>query len=220
MKFYKIVNPKGHNGLVYHEGLNTDPLPFNPSGDCESGGIYFAREDILAFLDYGSDLYEVDPIGEIYENPTPPRKWKCKSVMLTYVGKTVDCIGDLIKAGADIHADYDLALRLSAKEGQLDVVKLLIKAGADIHACDDYALRLSAEAGQLDVVKLLIKAGADIHARNDFALRWSAEEGHLDMVKLLIKAGADIHARNDFALRWSARAGHLDVAEYLKSISA
>jgi hypothetical protein len=31
MKYYKIINPKGHNGLIYQEGINEDPLPFNPS---------------------------------------------------------------------------------------------------------------------------------------------------------------------------------------------
>ena len=41
-KYFKIVNPDGHHDLVYHEGYNEDPLPFNPTGDCEPGGIYFA----------------------------------------------------------------------------------------------------------------------------------------------------------------------------------
>ena len=29
MKFYKIVNPEGHQGMTYTEGLNTDVMPFN-----------------------------------------------------------------------------------------------------------------------------------------------------------------------------------------------
>lgn len=28
MKFYKIVNPAGHNGLVYHEGLNLEIVKY------------------------------------------------------------------------------------------------------------------------------------------------------------------------------------------------
>ena len=74
MNYYKIVNPKGHNGLIYKEGLNTDPLPFNPSGDCKSGGIYFAKEDIFAFLTYGTKVYQVEPVGEVYTNPNKPVK--------------------------------------------------------------------------------------------------------------------------------------------------
>ena len=30
-KYFKIVNPEGHNGLVYKEGYNEDPLPFKPA---------------------------------------------------------------------------------------------------------------------------------------------------------------------------------------------
>ena len=75
-KYFKIVNPNGHNGLVYHDGYNEDPLSFNPSGDCEPGGIYFSSTDILAFFDYGTDVYAVDPIGTIYENPGNPKKYK------------------------------------------------------------------------------------------------------------------------------------------------
>ena len=54
MNYYKILNKKeNHYGLQYQTGLNEDILEFNPSGDCTSGGIYFTREDIFAFLDYG-----------------------------------------------------------------------------------------------------------------------------------------------------------------------
>jgi len=51
MKYYKVVDSKnGHNGLFYKEGSNIDPLDFNPQGDCESGGIYFSREDIFGIM--------------------------------------------------------------------------------------------------------------------------------------------------------------------------
>jgi len=40
MNFYKILNEEEtHHGLKYQTGLNEDPLPFNPNGDCEPGGI-------------------------------------------------------------------------------------------------------------------------------------------------------------------------------------
>lgn len=51
--------------MQYRDGLNEDVLPFNPNGDCEAGGIYFAREDILAFLDRKQWIREVTlPEGE------------------------------------------------------------------------------------------------------------------------------------------------------------
>ena len=63
MDFYKIVNPKGHTGMIYKNGKNVDVLPFNPSGDCEPGGIYFSREDIFLFLDIGKVVFPLK-VGE------------------------------------------------------------------------------------------------------------------------------------------------------------
>ena len=124
MKYYKIIDPDGHNGLVYKEGLNVDPRPFNPSGDCEPGGIYFSREDVFAFLIYGSRVYEVEPQGEVYENPSSPKKFKAHSVVLKYVGETseVETIKTLVEDGADIHTEGEYALRWAANNGHLEVV--------------------------------------------------------------------------------------------------
>ncbi|MGC8739814.1 MAG: hypothetical protein ACP5UA_14395, partial [Candidatus Hydrogenedens sp.] len=88
LKFFKIVDPRGHNGLIYKEGYNEDIMPFYPSGDCAPGGIYFSGKDILAYITYGTEVYEVEPIGEIYENPGVPKKYKTHAVNLKYIGKT------------------------------------------------------------------------------------------------------------------------------------
>ena len=218
MKYYKIVNPEGHNGLVYKEGLNVDPKPFNDKCNCEDVGIYFSREDILAFLYDGSELYEVEPIGEVYENPGSPKKFKAHSVNLKYVGKVQDNIQFLVEQGADIHVQNNYILKRSATKGQLDVVKYLVENGANIHAENDYALRYSACNGHLEVVKYLVENGADIHSIDDFALRWSAELGQFNIVKYLVEQGADIHTDDDFALRYSAKNGHTEIAEYLKNL--
>lgn len=157
MKYYKIVNPNGHNGIVYKEGYNEDPLPFTPSGDCEPGGIYFSREDILAFLDYGTEVYEVEPVGEVYENPSKPKKYKAHAVNLKYIGELRD----------------------------LEVIKKLIEDGADVNARDNYALRWASKNGHLDIVRYLIEHGANIHANNDCALLHAENNGYLDVVKFL-----------------------------------
>ena len=189
VNFYKILNEEEtHHGLKYHDGLNVDPLPFNPSGDCKPGGIYFTREDILAFLDYGPWIRKVTiPQGEpVYENPGSPKKWKAKRVIL----------------GPRRRID-------------LQVIKELVEEGADIHANDDLALRWAAENGHLDVVKFLVKEGADIHVFDNIVLRWAAKNGYFKIVKYLVKEGANIHAENDEALRWATREGHLEIVEYL-----
>ena len=107
MNFYKITNEEEfHNGIRYKTGLNVDVLPFNPLGDCESGGIYFAREDILAFGSYGKWIRQVTiPKGDkIYKNPGTLEKWKACRVIL---GKrrclrTEETLLALIKEGAKI----------------------------------------------------------------------------------------------------------------------
>ena len=189
-KYFKIVNTKGHNGLVYRDGYNEDPLPFNPNGDCESGGIYFASSDILLFLDYGTDVYEVEPVGEIYENPGEPKKYKAHALNMKYIGKIED----------------------------VNTIKYLIENGADIYTYDNYALLWFAEYGHLEVVKYLIEQGADIHTYNDAALRLSANNGHLEVVKYLVEKGADIHALDDIDLCCADNKEYLDIVKYLKSL--
>ena len=159
MDYYKFTNKKEkHNGLQYHDGLNIDVLPFNPKGDCEPGGIYFAQKDIFAFLIDNYWIRKVSlPDGEpIYKNPKKPEKWKAHSVIFGKRRKiTVKVIDELIKSGADIHADNDYALRWASGHGHKEIVELLIKSGADIHAGNDYALRWAAENGHKEIVELL-----------------------------------------------------------------
>jgi len=40
--FYKITNEKEyHYNFQYKDGLNEDTIKFNPSGECNIGGLYF-----------------------------------------------------------------------------------------------------------------------------------------------------------------------------------
>ena len=195
MKFYKYTNPEEvHHGLKYHTGLNIDILPFNPSGNCTPGGIYFAREDILAFVDYPGWIREVRlPKGEtIYKNPCKPEKWKAHRVILgprrPVNAKTIKA---LIAEGADVHTCDDYAMGAASTNGYSTIVRVLIKAGANIHTHNDIALRLASKYGRLAVVKVLIKAGADVHACNDMALRMAADKGHTDVVQALERAAGE-----------------------------
>jgi len=185
MKYYKIVDPSGHNGLKYHEGLNVDPLPFNPSGDCKPGGIYFSKEDILAFLWAGTELYEVEPVGPVYENPSKPQKYKAHAVYLKYVGKVIDNIEFLINEGADVHADDDFALSWAIKQDNLELVKLLLKYGADVNALMGLPLVESVLRENLEIIKYLLQHGADIHANNDEAIKLAEVSGNKKIANLI-----------------------------------
>lgn len=98
-----------------------------------------------------------------------------------------EIVAILIKYGADIHNDYDYALRMSVLNRHLKIVELLLKKGADIHAKNDYAFRCSCENGYLDISLLLYHYGADIHVNNDESFRRSVFNGHIDIINFLIK---------------------------------
>jgi len=216
MNFYKITNKEErHNGLQYKTGLNVDPLPWNPSGDCAPGGIYFSREDIFAFVNYGPWIRKVTipEDAEMYENPGSPKKWKANKVILGKRRKIgVKVIKSLIGEGADIHIDDELTLKWASENGHFETAKLLLKHGANVNANNEWALRCASINGHLKIVKLLIKNGSDIH---DWALRFASENGHLEIVKILIEHGAYTHAKNNGALMAARIYGHTKVAEFL-----
>ena len=133
MKYFKIIDSARHEGIVYKEGYNEDPLPFNPSGSCEPGGLYFASKDIFAFYDYGTLVYEVEPVGEIYNNPGEPQKFKAHALNMKLLGDKydLDVIKYLIENGADVHVDDDFLFDACAYDGKLEV-KYLYKIGVSI----------------------------------------------------------------------------------------
>jgi ankyrin repeat protein len=188
MHYYKILNhEENHNNVQYKTGLNVDVLPFKPSGNCEPGGIYFSREDILAFLNYGPWIRRVTlpEDAQIYENPGSPKKWKADKIILGRKYKiNAKVIKRLLDEGADPKTGDSIALLWAAEKCHTEIVKLLIPV-SDPKIDDSIALRWAAEKGNTEIVKMLIPV-SDPKARNSYALRWAAENGHTEVVKLLI----------------------------------
>ena len=162
MRFYKITNEdECHNGLQYHDGLNVDLVPWYPHGSCQPGGIYFSREDILAFIDHGPWIREVTlpPDARVYKDPREPHKWKADKVILGPRRKIdVDVVRELIAEGADIHVCEDWSLRIAAARGHTKIVRMLLDADADVHACEDEALREAEAYGHTKIVAMLQEA--------------------------------------------------------------
>jgi len=54
--FIKLTNrEENHHGYHFKTGLNIDNLPFNPSTECQLGGIYFSSLEYLSlWLNYGN----------------------------------------------------------------------------------------------------------------------------------------------------------------------
>ena len=46
----------------------------------------------------------------------------------------------------------------------VEVVQVLLAAGANVHAQNYMALRVASNKGHVDVVQILLAAGADVHA--------------------------------------------------------
>ena len=220
MKYYKILNKEEkHYDMQYKTGLNTDILPFNPTGDCQAGGIYFASCDILGFLEHGNYIREVTLLGneEVYENPGFPTKYKAHSVILGRKRRiTKKVISELLDEGANIHANDDLALHWASDNGNFEIVKLLLDKGANIHANNDQAFRSASYNGHLEIVKLFLDRGADINALDGSALSSASHYDYYKIVKLLLDKGADIHANDDYALYCAFRNNNTKIVDLLK----
>ena len=220
MDYYKILNKEEcHHGLQYKTGLNIDPKKFRPSGDCKPGGIYFSKEDIFAFLDYGPWIRKVTlpEDVQIYENPGKPKKWKVDKVILGKREKiNLKVIKRLIKEGANPSVESGFILRWAAYNGHTIIVKYLISL-FNSELTNNEALRCAAEFGHINIVKFLIPI-SDPKSKDSQALRYAAEYGYIDVAKLLIPF-SDPTARNNYALRRSAFNGHLDIVKLLIPVS-
>ncbi|MDD4081916.1 MAG: ankyrin repeat domain-containing protein [Sphaerochaetaceae bacterium] len=216
MNFYKILNKtENHYGLKYKSGLNIDPIEFNPYGTCEPGGIYFSREDILAFLDYGPWIRKVTlpEDAQVYENPGKIRKWKADKVIL---GEreliTTTVVKRLIEEGADPNTCNSWPLRCAAEFGHLDIVKLLLPL-SDVNTRDSEALRWATANGHLEIVKLLLPY-SDPKIYDSEALMYATKNGHFEIVKLLLPY-SNPKASDSVSLRYAAEKGYLDIVKLL-----
>jgi len=215
MKYYKIINPNGHNGLIYHEGYNEDPSYSYTSDDGYKYGIHFAREDILAFLDYGTDLYEVEPIGHVYEDPITPKTYEAHAVNLKYIGKVKENIEFLVNQGANIHVDNEAALIFAVCENDLKLTKFLIDHGANVNARDGSALSIAVINENLELVELLLECGADVNCGHGYPLNLAITQHNLELIKLLLNRGADANCWDGLPLRIAADQDNLELAKLL-----
>ena len=196
MKYYKVTKDnEKHYDMQYKTGLNVDVVPFFPGGTCMPGGMYYAREDILAFIDYGIWIREVTipEDAQVHEESMGggPRKWKADKIILGERRKiNAEVFKELIDEGADIHAGNDVAIRHVTRWGCIEATKILIEAGADIEAMAGLPLQGACSYGNIDLVKLIIKSGVNVRT-NFHALDLAVLGGHIKIVKLLIKHGAE-----------------------------
>ena len=104
----RIIRPdKVHNRYEWHEGVNVDPLPFRPDGNCNSGGLYFTTPEWVLKYKSQTDKFADHYIGQIklaadepvwqeetgyasYRTPIQSLKWKAHTVTLVNMTKIKD----------------------------------------------------------------------------------------------------------------------------------
>ena len=102
------------------------------------------------------------------------------------------------------------AVKIAAKNGHLQIIKLLIEkgvnniTGVNIHYKKDDALCAAAYHGHLEVVKYLVENGAIVDAAHNRPLAFAAScyTGHLPVVKFLVENGASIQDAEQNHSRW------------------
>ena len=81
-----------------------------------------------------------------------------------------------------------------------------------------WCLKIAARSGKEDCVRMLLLEGADLHYDGDTALFWAAKEGHLGCVRALLEAGADAGARGGRALAAARLEAHAGVVGVLDAV--
>lgn len=105
-----------------------------------------------------------------------------------------------LNAGADVHANHDIALRVACSDNHTDIALHLIQSGADIQADNNYPLRMAARYGNMELALPLLDAGADIE--DSGALDAASLSGHVDMVRLLMERDGPPPCTTEDALSW------------------
>jgi hypothetical protein len=126
-----------HNGFQYKEGLNVDTIPFNPTGSCLPGGLYFTDEKyLLDFLGYGTKIADVEipSNAKVYRDGN---KWKADKIILKNIRDIKDlpqwqdkkfCLSLLNHRFARFHMSY---VQSNDKEVQKQWIKNYINTFAD-----------------------------------------------------------------------------------------
>ena len=197
MHYYKIADLE--QGVW--DGSCVDTIVTNPStwrrarDFRHEGGVHFTSKDILAFINRGSEVYELhipEDVPVIAISQRGPQQYKVsethfKRIGIKHLGKWSDIstLEKLLDQGAEIHAWSDRALRYAASEGYTEVVAFLLKRGASVNADSGISLLRAVEHGHTEIVRLLLEYKADVHAYNDCVFGIAAEKGSAEIVALL-----------------------------------
>jgi hypothetical protein len=198
--------------------VTVDPIPFEPSGACRPGGIYFASLQYCHFFcngDYGEWVAPVSFVPEHNGIPTQfyieYQKVKANQIVL---GQPIPMSQFCLEYAGENKQLFCVA----ARYGYTDVVRMLL-ANTSIDPSMDRqeAIRLASIARHTDVVQsLLTHPLVDPSAEHQEAFSEACGLGHTEIVRLLLKdQRVDPSKYQQRALCWAARGGHIEVVQLL-----
>jgi ankyrin repeat protein len=85
----------------------------------------------------------------------------------------------------------DRLFLVAVRQNDLDATRALLRRGASVSVDEDIALDMAAAAGNIEMVSCLLHFGANVHARNESALAWAVVFGCEDIRSVLLTHGAD-----------------------------
>jgi hypothetical protein len=200
------------------DSVTTDPIPFNPYGECRAGGIYFASlKDIHLYCDiedYGDWVAPVTFVPESNGIPTrfylENNKVKANQILLGQPIPLKQFCYDYLERNHELFF-------VAAVHGSENVIQLGLELLIDPSACDNYAIRWASHNGHLGVVRLLLTdPRVDPSASDNQAIHLASRNGHLEVVRLLLTdPRVDPSALNNYAIYWASYNGHAEVVRLL-----
>jgi len=140
-RYFKVLAPKNkHWGMTYKTNAwNTDILPYNPEGECQEGGLYFAPvKHIFTFLHYGNGIAEVlDYKDDKGKKKFHKEELKMKAHSIKLGAKknfSLKFFKELVKEGALLDSTDKLnvsPVHHLLKRGRTDIAEMLLELGAD-----------------------------------------------------------------------------------------
>lgn len=173
----------------------------------------FTKEHIVSLLSAAIKGNSLDKFKFLLERGAP---LDLDEDLLIAAAKSLDITKYLlVKLGANVHANDDMALIKATEKGQTKIVKLLLSKGANVHARDEEALFHAIKKLKLPLVKCLVEAGADITARDGKALKDAMDKKSVEITNYLLEVGGNAHSRGEENLLLAIQNDQLDGVKYL-----
>ena len=203
--FYKVLRSDlMHHGFKYQLGLNVDTNPFNPSGSCQNGGLYFTNiKHLFEFLDYGQQIafVEIPDNSQIYIEKD---KFKANQIIIKRILSDTEFL-ELLKTNL-VKLQSDICVYV-AKSGHLETLKW---ARAHGFSWNERTCAYAAANGHLETLKWARDHGCPWDERT---CAHAAANGHLETLKWAREHGCPWDERT---CTCAALNGHLETLKWAR----